>query len=92
MILTMIANREKSTAEPAAYLSKALGQFPSALKRQCIPEDPSLWAIDRFDEFLAARRKLIAGAMNDYHRPIERTIDCTNRSNDRRAYRSGRVC
>jgi hypothetical protein len=83
MILTMIANREKSTAEPAAYLSKALGQFPSALKRQCIPEDPSLWAIDRFDEFLAARRKLIAGAMNDYIDqlsapstvPIEATIE-----------------
>jgi hypothetical protein len=83
MILTMIANREKSTAEPAVYLAKAIEQFPSALKQQCIPDDSGLWTVDRFEDFLTARRKLIAGAMNDYidqlgappQAPIEATIE-----------------
>jgi hypothetical protein len=83
MILTMIANREKSAVEPAVYLSRAIEQFPNALKRQCIPEDQSLWTIDRFEDFLASRRKLIAATMNEYidelsappSAPIEATVE-----------------
>ncbi|NBB51957.1 DUF262 domain-containing protein [Rhizobium sp. CRIBSB] len=66
MILTKIGNRQKSAVEPAAYLSAANQNFPNALGRQCIPEDPDLWHIDRFEDFLARRRTLIAIAINDH--------------------------
>ncbi len=66
MILTQVANRQKSDTEPAAYLATAKAKFPSALARQCIPDDPALWAVDRFEDFLAARRALIADAINDH--------------------------
>lgn len=66
MILTQIANRQKSSTEPAIYLEAAKERFPTALARQCIPEDPSLWAVERFEDFLQARRALIAQAMNEH--------------------------
>lgn len=66
MILTKVANREKSDAEPAAYLGQAKTNFPDALRLQCIPDDESLWNIDRFEDFLIARRKLIAQTINEH--------------------------
>jgi hypothetical protein len=66
MILTQIANRQKSSTEPAIYLEAAKERFPTALARQCIPEDSSLWAVDRFEDFLQARRALIANAINEH--------------------------
>lgn len=66
MILTQIANRQKSSTEPAIYLQTAKEKFPTALSRQCIPDDPELWEVDRFEDFLKARRKLIATALNTY--------------------------
>jgi predicted HTH transcriptional regulator len=41
-------------------------KYPSALARQCIPEDSSLWAVDRFEDFLKARRVLVANAINEH--------------------------
>ncbi|CAN7719221.1 GmrSD restriction endonuclease domain-containing protein [Mesorhizobium sp. LjRoot246] len=64
MILTKVGNRQKSDAEPTAYLTSAMETFPNALARQCIPEDKTLWDIARFEDFLTARRNLIAGAIN----------------------------
>ncbi len=83
MILTLVGNRGKSDAEPAVYLSKALAHFPNALRRQCIPEDRTLWTAERFEDFLVARRELIAEAINDHinslsrppSSPIEATIE-----------------
>ena len=83
MILTLVGNRGKSDAEPGVYLAKALASFPNALRRQCIPEDSDLWTVGRFEEFLIARRKLIAEAMNKYidslshppSSPVEVTIE-----------------
>lgn len=66
MILTQIANRQKSAVEPAVYLEEAKSRFPTALARQCIPEDPSLWTINRFEDFLRERRALIADAINTH--------------------------
>lgn len=66
MILTQIANRQKSDTEPAIYLEEARVKFPSALEKQCIPEDASLWTIERFEDFLRRRRELIANMINDH--------------------------
>ena len=50
---------------PADYLPKiARGIGPDALEAQSIPPDPSLWDIERYEEFLAARRERLAGAIN----------------------------
>lgn len=64
MILTQVANRQKSDIEPAVYLKDAKEKFPSALWKQCVPEDPALWTVGRFEDFLAERRRLIAEAIN----------------------------
>ncbi|MGI8624015.1 MAG: GmrSD restriction endonuclease domain-containing protein [Solirubrobacteraceae bacterium] len=48
--------------DPATYLAKA---DPDALAAQWIPTDPDLWTAARFDDFCAARRALIAGALSD---------------------------
>ncbi len=66
MILTQIANRQKSDKEPGVYLDEAKKKFPTALFKQCVPEDPGLWEVDRFEDFLAARRILIAEAINSH--------------------------
>jgi hypothetical protein len=48
--------------DPASYLAAA---DPEVLRAQWIPLDEELWATNRFDEFLAARRALLAAALND---------------------------
>ncbi|TPV34071.1 DUF262 domain-containing protein [Paucihalobacter ruber] len=65
-ILTQVENREKSAEFADAYLSKVQKQFPTALKLQCIPEDPELWKVENFHSFLEARRKILAGELNEY--------------------------
>lgn len=48
-----------SGAEPEAYLAS----LPEAARRsQWIPEDPSLWRVERYREFLVARRELLGQA------------------------------
>ncbi|MET0601195.1 MAG: DUF262 domain-containing protein [Baekduia sp.] len=55
-------NIKIGAGDPATYLAKA---DPTVLAAQWIPDDPALWAIERFDEFCAQRRELIAAALND---------------------------
>ncbi|ASR03331.1 GmrSD restriction endonuclease domain-containing protein [Gordonia rubripertincta] len=49
---------------PADYLQEVASASPGALESQWIPTDPSLWSIDRYPEFLAARRELLSEAAN----------------------------
>lgn len=65
-ILTQIANRQKS-AEPAEeYLKASKSNFPKALELQCIPEDPDLWKIANYEQFLEARRKTLASQLSGF--------------------------
>ena len=49
--------------EPADYL----GSFePEVLRSQWIPDDPKLWQVENYPQFLAARRELLAAAANDF--------------------------
>jgi hypothetical protein len=73
-IVNEIANRvfltEQSSGhvgpvEPSQYLATVEHNYPGALGKQFVPSDPSLWTIERFEDFLAARRKLIAEAINE---------------------------
>jgi hypothetical protein len=72
-ILTQYGNRSKSDAEAASYLRSVKTRFPRALGLQCIPEDDALWEIDRYEEFLAERRKLLAGHLNRFLSEITAT-------------------
>jgi len=74
-IINEIANRAFLTADsnqgladelPESYLPKVENAFPGALAKQFIPMDPQLWKVDRFRDFLEARRAMIAQKINEF--------------------------
>jgi hypothetical protein len=72
-ILTQVANRSKSDATAATYLASVRKRFPQALDLQCVPDDASLWELDRYEDFLAARRKLLATRITAFLSSITET-------------------
>ncbi len=46
------------------YLAEIEERFPGALASQRVPTDPKLWHVDRYLDFLAERRILLAAAAN----------------------------
>lgn len=64
--LTADSNVSLSGTLPEEYLPQIEEKFPGALARQFVPMDPALWRIDRFEDFLEARRELIARKMNEF--------------------------
>lgn len=74
-IINEIANRAFLTAEtnlsisaklPEEYLPEVDSRYPGALVKQFIPMDPLLWKVERFSDFLEARRELIAHKINEF--------------------------
>ena len=53
-------------AHPAKYLPKIEVAFPGSLSRQFIPMEPALWKMERFEDFLVARRENIARKINEF--------------------------
>jgi len=64
--LTQATNLEISDDDPADYFPRVAKAQPGALESQWIPQDPSLWRIDRYLDFLEARRDLLADASNSF--------------------------
>jgi hypothetical protein len=64
--LTKKSNLKISNSDPLAYLREVEARYPGALAEQFVPLDESLWAVDRFEDFLAERRRLIAEAINEF--------------------------
>jgi hypothetical protein len=64
--LTARTNRQIANKPPHAYLPQVEERYPGALVRQFIPMEPELWKIERYPEFLEARRQLIAQRINDF--------------------------
>lgn len=64
--LTGVSNISLSSAAPADYLPKIEANYPGALAKQFVPTNPELWELDRYEEFLSERRRLIAGAINEH--------------------------
>lgn len=62
--LTMETNREVTNRFPEEYLPDYEAKHPGAIESHWIPNDPELWRIDRYRDFLAARRELLAQAAN----------------------------
>ncbi|MEA3309688.1 MAG: DUF262 domain-containing protein [Chloroflexota bacterium] len=63
--LTGTSNIKLGNKEPAKYLPEVARKYPGALEKQFIPTDPALWELDRYEDFLASRRALIAKAINE---------------------------
>lgn len=64
--LTKETNLKVSDQDPAIYLAAYAEKDPALLSSRWIPKDPGLWRLDRYDDFLAARRELLAAAANDF--------------------------
>lgn len=73
-ILTQVANRTKSNTLPKDYLKEVKSNFPGALALQCVPDDSELWEMDRFEEFLQARRIDLAKRFNAFLEGITETV------------------
>lgn len=76
-ILTQVANRMKSDKEAAGYLQGVKERFPQALALQSIPDDPELWTTDRYEDFLATRRAMLAKELNAFLAGIAETGETT---------------
>lgn len=60
-------NRRISNKPPAEYLADLLKKLgPDHFRLQCIPTDTSLYTLERYPEFLEARRQLIANRLNEF--------------------------
>ena len=62
--LTAKTNQEVSNRDPAEYMPEYLAKHAGAVESHWMPVDPELWSIDRYHDFLAARRELLAAAAN----------------------------
>ena len=72
-ILTQVENRTKSDTHAADYLATVKAKFPKALELQCIPEDPDLWKIENYEQFLEERRQMLAKHLNTFFENITAT-------------------
>ena len=64
--LTQQTNLAIGKRPPEDYFAEAEAKHPGVLASQWIPQDPALWRIDRYLDFLAARRELLAAAANAF--------------------------
>jgi len=62
--LTKDTNLNISARLPEEYFYEVEAKHPGALKSQWIPMDESLWKIDKYPDFLKARRGLLADSVN----------------------------
>ena len=60
--LSALGNKKVGAKDPMEYLSRV---DSAELENQWVPLDSTLWPIDRLVEFCAARRRLLADALND---------------------------
>lgn len=62
--LTKDTNLDITDRLPEEYFPKVEAAHPGALASQWIPTEPELWKVDRFREFLEARKALLATELN----------------------------
>ncbi|MGC5258221.1 GmrSD restriction endonuclease domain-containing protein [Gordonia sp. DT218] len=64
--LTQATNIQIGKRAPEDYLAEVAAKHPGALESQWIPTDPRLWTLDRYPDFLAARRELLGTAAENF--------------------------
>ena len=65
VVLSKASNLDVGTEEPATYMKRVPTSL-AQLENQCIPADRSLWHIDRYEEFLLERRRLLSQSANRF--------------------------
>lgn len=73
--VVLVSTHPYHDKSPEEYFPRIEENYPGALKRQFIPIDPTLWRLDRFADFLAARRELIANKINEYMKALISEIE-----------------
>ena len=63
--LTKDTNLTISNQIPEVYFADVEKRSPGALASQWIPQDPALWRLDRYPDFLEERRRLLAEEANE---------------------------
>ena len=64
--LTKETNLSISDRDPAIYLADIERNNPGVLESHWIPMDHNLWSVERYHDFLAARRELLAQTANHF--------------------------
>ena len=64
--LTGPTNLSISNRLPEDYLAEVEDRYPGALDSQSVPMDTQLWRLDRYRDFLQARRELLASRLNTF--------------------------
>jgi hypothetical protein len=77
--LTATSDMELATERPEVYLPSVEDRYPGALAAQFIPMDPALWRIERYADFLAARRALITRKLNEFMNSLISEPEATHR-------------
>lgn len=80
--ITRDANYEISDKKPSYYLPEVQEKYPRALEQQFIPMDSSLWKVEKYDDFLEERRKLIADGINTFLRKLRAQVVETDLQRD----------
>ena len=62
--LTKDTNLNISDRLPEDYFPEVESKYPGALASQWIPEDPALWKVERYADFLEYRKALLAAEAN----------------------------
>lgn len=62
--LTKDTNLNISDRLPEEYFPEVEAAHPGSLASQWIPDDPQLWSLSRFRDFLEARKELLAAELN----------------------------
>jgi hypothetical protein len=62
--LTKDTNLSISDRLPEAYFPEIEAAHPGSLASQWIPTDPSLWSVERFGDFVEARKSVLAEEVN----------------------------
>ena len=57
---------KRAGVPPNEYLPEVEENQPGALRAQSVPMDRQLWDPERYEDFLAARRRILAQAMNEF--------------------------
>lgn len=66
LILTAWPTLPADQEQPQSYLATMATKYPVNLAAFCIPPDRNLWHIAKYEEFLGARRRLLADAINGF--------------------------
>ena len=64
--LTQPCNLEVSNKRPSEYIPHYEQLHPGVVASHWMPMDPALWELDRYPDFLKARRELLAVAANEF--------------------------